>query len=198
MSVSGLPVGKFEFPWRVRKGAILRARSNAALTAALDASLARERASQQANAVLPQSQRTLALEFDHRLLNGLQWITALLTLQSRGATPEVAEQLAIAARRVARLAACIVGFISSIIGEPPSSINSFELCARTFQTYCSKALRTAIPSRSKAQRLTWKLQRRSRSGSSSPSWLQMLRNVPKVTSSFVSEERPLPVIRCQF
>jgi two-component sensor histidine kinase len=100
MSVSSLPVGKFEFPWRVRKGAILRARGNAALTAALDASLARERASRQANAVLLQSQRTLALEFDHRFLNGLQWITALLTLQSRGATPEVAEQLAIAARRV--------------------------------------------------------------------------------------------------
>jgi two-component system, sensor histidine kinase PdtaS len=101
MSVSSLPVGKFEFPWRVRKGAILRARGNAALTAALQASLVRERASQQANAVLLQSQRTLALEFDHRFLNGLQWITALLTLQSRSATPEVAEQLAIAARRVA-------------------------------------------------------------------------------------------------
>jgi tripartite-type tricarboxylate transporter receptor subunit TctC len=32
MSVSSLPVGKVEFPWRVRKGAILRARGNAALT----------------------------------------------------------------------------------------------------------------------------------------------------------------------
>jgi two-component system, sensor histidine kinase PdtaS len=103
MSVSSLPVGKFEFPWRVRKGAILRARGNAELTAALEASLARERASQQANAVLLQSQRTLALEFDHRFLNGLQWITTLLTLQSRGAAPEAAEQLAIAARRVAAL-----------------------------------------------------------------------------------------------
>jgi two-component system, sensor histidine kinase PdtaS len=101
MSVSGLPVGKFEFPWRARKGAILRARDNAELTAALKASLARERASQQANAVLLQTQRTLALEFDHRFLNGLQWITALLTLQSRNATPEAAEQLEIAARRVA-------------------------------------------------------------------------------------------------
>jgi hypothetical protein len=46
-----------------------------------------------------------------------------------------------------RLAACIVGFISSIIGEPPRSVNSFELCARTFQTYCSKALKTAMLSR---------------------------------------------------
>jgi two-component system, sensor histidine kinase PdtaS len=101
MSVSSLPVGKFQFPWRGRKGAILEARGNAALTAALEASLARERVSQQANAVLLQSQRTLALEFDHRFLNGLQWITALLTLQSRDATPEAAEQLTIAARRVA-------------------------------------------------------------------------------------------------
>jgi two-component system, sensor histidine kinase PdtaS len=101
MSVSSLPVGKFQFPWRVRKGAILRARGHAALTAALEASLARERASQQANALLQRSQKTLALEFDHRFVNGLQWITALLTLQSRGATPEAAEQLAIAARRVA-------------------------------------------------------------------------------------------------
>jgi two-component system, sensor histidine kinase PdtaS len=100
MSVSSLPVGKFQFPWRV-KGAILRTRSNAALTAALEASLARERASQQANAVLLQSQKTLALEFDHRFINGLQWITALLTLQSRNTSPEAAEQLAIAARRVA-------------------------------------------------------------------------------------------------
>jgi two-component sensor histidine kinase len=100
MNVSNLPVGKFEFPWRVRMGAILKARSNAALTAALRASLARERASQQANAALLLRQNTLALEFDHRFVNGLQWITTLLTLQSRGTTPEAAEQLAIAARRV--------------------------------------------------------------------------------------------------
>jgi hypothetical protein len=68
--------------WQIRvsvageEGAILRARGNAELTAALKASLVRERASQQANAVLLQTQRTLALEFDHRFLNGLQWITA--------------------------------------------------------------------------------------------------------------------------
>jgi two-component sensor histidine kinase len=101
MSVSSLPVGKFQFPWSVRKSSILRAKSRAVLTAELQASLARERASQQANAVLLQRQKTLALEFDHRFVNGLQWITALLTLQSRSATPEAAEQLAIAARRVA-------------------------------------------------------------------------------------------------
>jgi uncharacterized protein involved in outer membrane biogenesis len=53
-------------------------------------------------------------------------------------------------------------------------------------------------SRSKAQRLRWKLRPRSRWGSSSPSWLQMLRNMPEVTSLFASEEPPLPVIRCRF
>jgi two-component sensor histidine kinase len=42
-------------------------------------------------------QHTLALEFEHRFLNGLQWITALLSLQSRTTSPEAAEQLAIAA-----------------------------------------------------------------------------------------------------
>jgi two-component sensor histidine kinase len=170
MSVSSLPVGKFQFPWRVRKGAILRARGNVALTAALEASLARERASQQANAVLLQSQRTRALEFDHRFLNGLQWITALLTLQSRGATPEVAEQLAIAARRVAAFGS-VHRRLHLLDNQRTAEFGQFlrALWARTFQTYCSKVLRTAIPSRSKAQRLRWKLQRRSRSGSSSPS-----------------------------
>jgi two-component system, sensor histidine kinase PdtaS len=43
----------------------------------------------------------LALEFEHRFVNGLQWITALLSLHSRITTPEAAEQLEIAARRVA-------------------------------------------------------------------------------------------------
>jgi hypothetical protein len=35
ISVSRLGVGKFEFPWRVRMGAILRAEAIVALTAAL-------------------------------------------------------------------------------------------------------------------------------------------------------------------
>ena len=53
---------------------------------------------------LSQRQVMLAQEFEHRLINGLQLIVSLLSLQSRTATtPEAADQLTIAARRVAAL-----------------------------------------------------------------------------------------------
>ena len=46
----------------------------------------------------------LAHEFEHRLVNGMQLIVSLLSLQSRTApTPEAADQLMIAARRVSSL-----------------------------------------------------------------------------------------------
>ncbi len=46
----------------------------------------------------------LRKESDHRLLNGLQMVVSLLSLQSRAAaTPDVALQLSIAARRVATI-----------------------------------------------------------------------------------------------
>ena len=46
----------------------------------------------------------LTQEFEHQLINGLQLIVSLLSLQSRAATtPEAANQLTIAARRVAAL-----------------------------------------------------------------------------------------------
>jgi two-component sensor histidine kinase len=46
----------------------------------------------------------LAHEFEHRLVNGMQLIVSLLSLQSRTApTPEAADQLMIAARRVSAL-----------------------------------------------------------------------------------------------
>jgi two-component system, sensor histidine kinase PdtaS len=48
-----------------------------------------------------QRQDMLAQEFEHRLVNSLQIIVSLLSLQSRTAAPEVAAQLTIAAHRVA-------------------------------------------------------------------------------------------------
>jgi two-component sensor histidine kinase len=53
---------------------------------------------------LQQRQVILAQEFEHRLVNGLQVIVSLLSMQSRAAsTDEAAEQLAAAADRVAAL-----------------------------------------------------------------------------------------------
>jgi two-component sensor histidine kinase len=102
MSIFTLPSAKFQSQWLDHEERSPQDRKQiAALAVALQASLARERASQQANADLLRRQHTLALEFEHRFLNGLQWITALLSLQSRTTSSEVAEQLAIAARRVA-------------------------------------------------------------------------------------------------
>jgi two-component sensor histidine kinase len=73
------------------------------LTAALEASLAREQALLDEKRELAQQRVLLEQEFEHRLINGLQLISGLLNLQSRTATPEAADQLAIAARRVAAL-----------------------------------------------------------------------------------------------
>jgi two-component sensor histidine kinase len=53
---------------------------------------------------LARRQVMLAQEFEHRLINGLQVISSMLSLQSRAAkTSEAAEQLTIAASRVAAL-----------------------------------------------------------------------------------------------
>jgi two-component system, sensor histidine kinase PdtaS len=71
------------------------------LTAELQAALAREEVWLQEKRDLSQQQLLLAQEFEHRLVNGLQLISALLLLQSRTTTPEAAAQLTIAARRVA-------------------------------------------------------------------------------------------------
>ena len=74
------------------------------LTAELQAALVREKVLLQEKHELSQSQVMLAQEFEHRLINGLQLIVSLLSLQSRTATtPEAADQLTIAARRVAAL-----------------------------------------------------------------------------------------------
>jgi two-component system, sensor histidine kinase PdtaS len=70
----------------------------------LQAALGREAALRREIGELAQRQVMLAQEFEHRLVNGLQLISSLLSLQSRNAkTSEAADQLAIAASRVAAL-----------------------------------------------------------------------------------------------
>ena len=74
------------------------------LTAELQAALAREQVLLQQKHELSERQVMLAQEFEHRLINGLQIIVSLLSMQSRTATtPEAADQLTIAARRVSAL-----------------------------------------------------------------------------------------------
>lgn len=75
-----------------------------ALTADLAASHSREKALALDLLNLSQQQVIHTQEFQHRLINGMQLIVSLLSLQSRSAaTPEAAAQLATAARRVAAL-----------------------------------------------------------------------------------------------
>jgi two-component system, sensor histidine kinase PdtaS len=74
------------------------------LTAELQAARARTNELLQERADLLQRQDLLAQEFEHRLVNSLQMIVSLLSLQSRAATTaESAAQLTIAAGRVAAL-----------------------------------------------------------------------------------------------
>ena len=96
-----------EFPISLR-GAFVRdlqePKSYDALAAELQAALAREATCLQEKNELSRRQAMLAEEFEHRLVNGLQLIVSLLSLQSRSApTPEAAHQLTIAARRVSAI-----------------------------------------------------------------------------------------------
>ena len=66
--------------------------------------LAREEALLRQKDELIEQQEVLSKECDHRLLNGLQMIVSLLSLQSRASTnAEAAAQLAVAAKRVATI-----------------------------------------------------------------------------------------------
>jgi two-component system, sensor histidine kinase PdtaS len=70
----------------------------------LEAALAREHVLLLEKDALLAEQEFLRAESDHRLLNGLQMVVSLLSLQSRAAvTPEVATQLRVAANRVATI-----------------------------------------------------------------------------------------------
>jgi len=71
---------------------------------ALRAALARESHLLREKEILLQEQEVLRAECDHRLLNGLQMVVSLLSLQSQSASsPEVAMQLSVAASRVATI-----------------------------------------------------------------------------------------------
>jgi two-component system, sensor histidine kinase PdtaS len=74
-----------------------------ALKAELVAARAREELLLREMRVQALRQDLLAREFEHRLVNGLQLIASLLSLQSRTASPEAAAQLTVAASRVSAL-----------------------------------------------------------------------------------------------
>jgi two-component sensor histidine kinase len=74
------------------------------LSVELRAARAREATLRQEMHDLAQRQVMLAQEFEHRLINGLQLISSLLSLQSRAtASPDAAAQLTVAAQRVSAL-----------------------------------------------------------------------------------------------
>jgi two-component system, sensor histidine kinase PdtaS len=92
----------FPFPWgRAVEGDSRQRTLHDALTAELQAARARENVWLREKSELLQRHDMLAQEFEHRLVNSLQIIGSLLSLQSRTASPEAAAQLTIAARRVA-------------------------------------------------------------------------------------------------
>jgi two-component sensor histidine kinase len=92
----------FQFPWSraIERDTRDQTRLDA-LNAVWQGIRAREDARLRERTDLLQRQDMLAQEFDHRLVNSLQIIVSLLSLQSRTAAPEAATQLMIAARRVA-------------------------------------------------------------------------------------------------
>jgi len=75
-----------------------------ATRAELKAALAREAELLRLQDEMSQRETLLAREFEHRLVNGLQLIVSMLSMQSRAApTPEAAEQLNLASARVAAI-----------------------------------------------------------------------------------------------
>jgi two-component system, sensor histidine kinase PdtaS len=74
----------------------------------------------------------MSRESDHRLMNGLQMVSSLLSLQSRGAqNAKAAEQLKIAANRVATIGACTSVFTLWITSEASNLSNILRISART-------------------------------------------------------------------
>jgi two-component system, sensor histidine kinase PdtaS len=97
------PVFQFRESQAFKRDTSDRRRSDA-LTAELQASLAREDALRAEKHDLVRRQIMLAKEFEHRITNGLHLIAGLLSAQSRTMpTPEARIELSIAARRVVAL-----------------------------------------------------------------------------------------------
>jgi two-component system, sensor histidine kinase PdtaS len=86
----------------IARGAAARPRGRiAAIATELKDALAREATLLRENDAILRRQAMLTQEFEHRLVNSLQLIVSLLSLQSRKAeSPAAAEQLMIAAKRV--------------------------------------------------------------------------------------------------
>jgi two-component sensor histidine kinase len=90
-----------QFPWSRAVGPDASDETrHDALIAEVRACRAREEAWLCEKSNLLQRQEVLAQEFEHRLINSLQIIVSLLSLQSRTASPEAAAQLTVAARRI--------------------------------------------------------------------------------------------------
>jgi two-component sensor histidine kinase len=109
----------------------------------LRAALAREEVLLGQKDELIRQQEILSKESDHRLLNGLQMIVSLLSLQSRASpNAEIASQLAIAANRVAT------------IGRVHQRLHSFDgVPAVAFKQYLEDLCRdfsTMLPSQQRA------------------------------------------------
>jgi two-component sensor histidine kinase len=101
-----IPFARSRFPfthlWRADiAGKMCDRRRDACLVDELRAALARETSLLHEREILLQEQEVLRAESEHRLLNGLQMVVSLLSLQGRMATmPDVATQLSAAANRV--------------------------------------------------------------------------------------------------
>ncbi len=107
--------------------------------------LAREETLLRQKEELIQQQRTLGAESDHRLLNGLQMIVSLLSLQSRASgNAEVASQLAGAADRVATIGR-IHRRLHSFDGVPTLALKHYleDLC-RDFSVMLSSERRVRV------------------------------------------------------
>jgi two-component sensor histidine kinase len=119
-------------------------RGYAATKAQLAAALVREQELLREKSELLQRQEMLAAEFEHRLVNGLQIVASLLSLQSRTApTVEAAAQLTIAAERVAAFGRVHRRLHLFDHQNALSSSNISGTCATTLRTCCFRRERGA-------------------------------------------------------